>query len=377
MYYDEICSSNHYKNENLVEVVVDLRSDTLTKPTKRMREAMLNAEVGDDVYEEDPTLKELENKAAEMVGVEAAIFVPSGTMGNLIAIMNHCDVRGSEAYCNECSHCLLHEQCGASQIAGVSFQSLRNNSDGTFDICELESKLRKDRLHEPISKLVVLENTLNGLIVPQCWIEELVTFCKEHNLKLHMDGARLWNACVGSGKSAKEIVSGFDSVTFCLSKALGAPVGSLLCGSKEFITKARRIRKVLGGGMRQAGILGAAGLVALEDMIPMLRIDHKRAFHLASAIKEMQSTIFLIDLSTVQTNMVFVQIGCKTVSAVKFAKRLREIHDNNDDDKIIVKCLPLTDSLIRFVLFYEVTDTQLMLAIRKIRYVIKEFDSNI
>ncbi|XP_076183912.1 L-allo-threonine aldolase isoform X2 [Ptiloglossa arizonensis] len=404
-----------------------------------MREAMLNAEVGDDVYEEDPTLKELENKAAEMVGVEAAIFVPSGTMGNLIAkehreptaerlpvpllvgpvafvaasempsggqvyaasfihgatltathnlsdcssirkewkIMNHCDVRGSEAYCNECSHCLLHEQCGASQIAGVSFQSLRNNSDGTFDICELESKLRKDRLHEPISKLVVLENTLNGLIVPQCWIEELVTFCKEHNLKLHMDGARLWNACVGSGKSAKEIVSGFDSVTFCLSKALGAPVGSLLCGSKEFITKARRIRKVLGGGMRQAGILGAAGLVALEDMIPMLRIDHKRAFHLASAIKEMQSTIFLIDLSTVQTNMVFVQIGCKTVSAVKFAKRLREIHDNNDDDKIIVKCLPLTDSLIRFVLFYEVTDTQLMLAIRKIRYVIKEFDSNI
>ncbi|XP_076624974.1 uncharacterized protein LOC143343701 isoform X2 [Colletes latitarsis] len=376
MYYEESSRSNlTYNNENAV--VIDLRSDTLTKPTRRMREAMFNAEVGDDVFEEDPTLKKLEEKAAEMVGMEAAIFVSSGTMGNLIAIMNHCEMRGCEAYCGDSAHCLLHEQCGASQIAGVNLRPLRNNSDGTFDLGELQSKLRKDRHHEPISKLVLVENTLNGKIVPQRWIEELVTFCKKHNLKLHMDGARLWNASVGSEISAKEIVSGFDSVTFCLSKGLGAPVGSLLCGNKEFVTKARRTRKVLGGGMRQAGILGAAGLVALEDTISILKDDHRRAFRLASSINEIHSMIFTVDLSTVQTNMVFVNVDYNVVSARKFANRLREIRDDNEDDKIIVKCLALTESFVRFVLFYEITDTQLTLAIRKISYVIKNLDPNV
>ncbi|XP_043250734.1 L-allo-threonine aldolase isoform X2 [Colletes gigas] len=375
MYYEESSRSNLISNENAV--VVDLRSDTLTKPTKRMREAMFNAEVGDDVFEEDPTLKKLEEKAAEMVGMEAAIFVSSGTMGNLIAIMNHCEVRGCEAYCGDAAHCLLHEQCGASQIAGVSLRPLRNNSDGTFDLGELKSKLRKDRHHEPISQLVLVENTLNGKIVPQRWIEELVTFCNEHNLKLHMDGARLWNASVGSEISAKEIVSGFDSVTFCLSKGLGAPVGSLLCGNKKFVTKARRTRKVLGGGMRQAGILGAAGLVALQDTIPILKDDHRRAFLLASSINKIHSTIFTVDLSTVQTNMVFVNVDSNVVSGGKFASRLREIRDDDKEDKIIVKCLPLSESFVRFVFSYEITDTQLTLAIRKISYIIKKLDPNV
>ena len=375
MYYEE-CSSGNLTINNKNAVVVDLRSDTLTKPTNGMRDAMFSAEVGDDVYGEDPTAKKLEERAAEIVGMEAAIFVSSGTMGNLIAIMNHCDVRGSEAYCGESAHCLQHEQSGASQIAGVSLQPLRNNPDGTFDISELQSKLRKDRDHEAISKLVLVENTIDGKIVPQDWIDELVIFCKEHNLKLHMDGARLWNASVGSGRPAKEIVSGFDSVTFCLSKGLGAPVGSLLCGSKQFIINARRVRKVLGGGMRQIGILAAAGLVALEDVIPILHNDHKRASLFASAIEEIQSPVLSVDLSTVQTNMVFVKVDTNVVSASKFACLLREINDD-DENQVVVKCLALNDSFVRFVFYHEITDSQLRLTVQKIRHVLKKLNPSL
>ncbi|XP_012135322.2 L-allo-threonine aldolase isoform X1 [Megachile rotundata] len=353
-------------------MVVDFRSDTLTKPTKKMREAMFNAEVGDDVFDEDPTVKILQEKAAKMVGMEAALFVSSGTMGNLIAIMNHCNVRGCEAFCGESAHCLLHEQCGASQLAGVGLRPLRNNDDGTFNIHELESKLHKDRDHEPLSKLVLVENTLNGKIIPQNWIKQLVSFCKEHSLKLHMDGARLWNASIGSNRPAKEIVSGFDSVSFCLSKALGAPAGSLLCGSKEFIINARRVRKVLGGGMRQVGILAAAGLIALEN-IPALKEDHRRASILASSINEMQSKVFSVDLNTVQTNMVFVKVDSNIVPATTFAKRLRE----HDDDKIVVKCLAVNNWIARFVFSFEITDDELTLAIKKIKRVISQLDPNL
>ncbi|XP_076234545.1 uncharacterized protein LOC143179280 isoform X3 [Calliopsis andreniformis] len=341
MYQTENSFANAiYNNENVI--VVDLRSDTLTKPTKRMREAMFNAEVGDDVYGEDPTVKKLEEKAAEMVGKEAAIFVTSGTMGNL--------------------------------IARVSLRPLKNKHDGTFELSELKSYLRSDNDHEPISKLVIVENTTNGIIVPQTWIEELVTFCKKHNLKLHMDGARIWNASVGSGIPVKEIVSGFDSVTFCLSKGLGAPAGSLLCGSKAFVVAARRARKALGGGMRQVGVLAAAGLVAIEDSIPILKYDHERAFLLASSINEIQSKVFSVHLSTVQTNMIFIQVDKNIASSQEFVNRLREVNDDNDDDKIIVKCSALNDSSVRLVICYEITDRQLMLASKKIKYVIQKLD---
>ncbi|XP_076750243.1 uncharacterized protein LOC143423063 [Xylocopa sonorina] len=370
MSHEKNCWNENHNYEE--EMVVDLRSDTLTKPTKKMREAMFNAEVGDDVFHEDLTVKKLEEIAAKMVGMEAALFVCSGTMGNLVAIMTHCDVRGSEAYCGDLAHCVLHEQCGASQIAGVNLRTLQHNKDGTFDISELRSKIRKDVDYEPISKLVLVENTLNGKIVPQSWINDLVLFCKQMNLKLHMDGARLWNASVGSGKSGKEIVSGFDSVTFCLSKGLGAPVGSILCGSTTFIAKARRVRKVLGGGLRQVGILAAAGLVALEH-IPNLSYDHSRAISLACSINEIQSTIFSVDFSSVQTNMVCMQVDPDIVTAPEFAKYLQTVNDS-DKEKIIVKCLALSNSLIRFVFSYEITDDDLLLAIKKIRCVIKTFD---
>ena len=374
MYYQNNSPSSASNDHHTT--VIDLRSDTFTKPTKRMREAMCNAEVGDDVYEEDPTVKKLEKKAAEMVGMEAAIFVSSGTMGNLIAIMNHCDERGCEAYCGEFAHCLLHEQCGAAQLGGVNLRPLRSNEDGTFDLDELESKLHRDRDHEPISKLVLVENTLNGMIIPQRWIKELVQFCKKHDLKLHMDGARLWNASVESNTSAKEIVSGFDSVTFCLSKALGAPVGALLCGNKEFISKARRVRKVLGGGMRQVGILAAAGFIALEN-IPNLKDDHRRAYTLASSINEMQSKLFSVDLNTVQTNMVFVKVDSNVVPPTTFANCLREIDDEHDEERIIIKCLVLNKSFIRFVFSFEITDHQLALAVTKIKRVISKLDPSL
>ncbi|OAD54907.1 L-allo-threonine aldolase, partial [Eufriesea mexicana] len=283
--------------------------------------------------------------------------------------MNHCDVRGSEAYCGESAHCLLCEQTGASQIAGVNLRTIRNNIDGSFDLRELASKLRKNREHDPISKLVLVENTFNGKIVPQSWLEELVSLCKVRNLKMHMDGARLWNASIASGVPAAKIVSGFDSVSFCISKGLGAPVGSLLCGTKAFVANARRIRKVLGGGMRQVGVLAAAGLVAFKH-IPNLANDHKRAFALASAINEIRSSRYSVNLSTVQTNMVFVDIDSKVANTETFVHCLQD----GDEDKVIVKCIALSDSQVRFVFSREITDHGLALAIEKITRVIRRLD---
>ncbi|XP_035717490.1 probable low-specificity L-threonine aldolase 2 isoform X2 [Vespa mandarinia] len=341
-----------------------------------MRVAMFNAEVGDDVYEEDPTVKKLEEKAATLMGKEAALFVTSGTMGNLIAIMTHCDIRGSEAYCGEDSHTVLHEQGGAAQLGGVTLCPLPNNPDGSFDLVLLRNKLRKDRLHEPISKLVIVENTINGKIVPQDWIIKLSELAKSCNLKLHLDGARIWNVVTASNVSAKDLVSVFDSVTFCLSKGLGAPIGSVLCGDKCFIKKARRIRKVLGGGMRQVGIIAAAGLVALEEIVPLLKEDHKRAALIAQAINNLNSEIFTVDEKTVQTNIVFINIHSKFITSINFAERLQQVQEDEEDDKIIIKCLPVTSTTVRLVLYHEITDAMVEAVIRKITYIIKCMDVN-
>ncbi|XP_039308721.1 L-allo-threonine aldolase [Solenopsis invicta] len=369
-------------NENIHEyareknaIIVDLRSDTLTKPTAEMRKAMYEAEVGDDVYDEDPTVKELQKRAAELLGKEDALFVSSGTMGNLIAVINHCDVRGSEVYCGNESHVFLHEQGGSAQIAGATLCLLPNNADGTFDLKSLVSAIRTDRIHEPISKLIIVENTINGKVVPQSWIKELMMIAKKHNLKMHLDGARLWNASVASKISAKELVAPFDSVTFCLSKGLGAPVGSVLCGSKSFIADARRRRKVLGGAMRQVGVIAAAGLVALEQTVPRLVHDHKKALIIAEAINQLNSKIFSVDLKTVHTNMIFVNVNINSgASAQILMKRLHQVNDSNEDDKIIIRCLALTERMLRMVLYYDIDDSMVIAAIRKLRYVIKQLD---
>ena len=288
--------------------------------------------------------------------------------------MNHCDARGSEAYCGEESHTVLHEQGGAAQIAGVTLCPLPNNRDGTFDLKKLESKIKGDRQHEPISKLVIIENTFNGKIVPQAWIKDLVSITKKHSLKLHMDGARLWNASIGSKIPAKEIVSEFDSVTFCLSKGLGSPAGSLLCGSKSFIEKARRVRKVLGGGMRQVGVLAAAGLVSLEEILPLLKEDHRRASKLAKAINDLGSKTFSVDLNEVQTNMIFVNTSSEKVTSKDLVQRLKSVKTDDSDDKIIVRGMALTPTSARFVLYYEINDELVDAAIRKFAYVIKQLE---
>lgn len=292
--------------------------------------------------------------------------------------MNHCDVRGSEIYCGDQSHVFLHEQGGAAQIAGASICILSNNDDGTFDLKSLESAIRVGNMHEPISKLVLVENTLNGKIVPQSWIDELRVMARKHNLKMHLDGARLWNASVASKISVKDLVDPFDSISFCLSKGLGAPVGSVLCGSKSFIANARRRRKVLGGAMRQVGVIAAAGLIALEQTVPQLEEDHRRTLIIAKAINQLNSKIFNVNLKIIHTNIIFVNVNTDSgISAETLMKRLQEVKDSNEDDKIIIRCLAITKKILRMVLYYDIDDSMMTAAIRKLQYVIKQLDPEV
>ena len=288
--------------------------------------------------------------------------------------MVHCNERGSEVYCGEESHVVLHEQGGAAQLAGITVQTLPNNKDGSFDLNLLESKLRKDRLHEPISKLVVVENTWNGAIVPQTWIMKLSELVHKRNLKLHMDGARFWNAVTGQDITSEKLAAPFDSITFCLSKGLGAPVGSILCGSKSFIEKARRVRKVLGGGMRQVGVLAAAGSVALTETIPLLQFDHKRAKKLANEVKKLNTTVFdKSSLESIDTNMVWCRLSSESGwTAMSFAQRLLEVRDNIDEPKVIVRVLALDEYTLRLVFHKDITDEMLDAVITKISYIVRE-----
>ncbi|XP_066587919.1 L-allo-threonine aldolase [Prorops nasuta] len=362
-------------NENFNEtgdIVVDLRSDTFTKPSKAMRQAMGDAEVGDAVFNEDPTVNELQDKVAKLLGKEAAIYLPSGTMSNLVAILTHCDVRGCEAYCGEQAHIVHHEQGGAAQVGGVLLRTIPNKLDGSFDLKILESKFRNDSVHEPISRLIAVENTIGGRIVPQSWIKELAVLAKKYNLKLHLDGARIWNVSVATNIPLEELAAPFDSVSCCLSKGLGAPVGSLLCGSKEFIQKAKRAQKVLGGGMRQAGVLAAAGLVALDETLPLLKQDHERAYSIAKAIDSINSKTFTVNLSEVQTNMIFVSINSDKYDGICFAERLAAKDDTCAEGRVIVKSLALSSKMIRLVVNRDHTTPMIQAAIDKIMHVIRE-----
>ncbi|XP_046660040.1 LOW QUALITY PROTEIN: probable low-specificity L-threonine aldolase 2 [Homalodisca vitripennis] len=261
--------------------VVDFRSDTISVPTEGMRRAIYQAEVGDDVMGEDPSVNALEKKAAKMFGKEASIFVPSGTMGNLIATMAHCDRRGCEIILGDKSHMLLWEQSGPAQLGGIQMTTVTNLPDGTFSLEEMLTKLRDDsNVHTTTTSLICVENTHNwcgGLPLPLPWMEQLATISRELKIPLHMDGARVFNAALCCDMSVAKLCKDFSSVSVCLSKGLGAPIGSVLVGDKQFITKARRLRKVVGGGWRQAGIVAAAGLYALENMVDRLAVDHSRA----------------------------------------------------------------------------------------------------
>ncbi|OGO18940.1 MAG: threonine aldolase, partial [Chloroflexi bacterium RBG_16_48_8] len=257
---------------------IDLRSDTVTQPTPEMRQAMAEAEVGDDVYGEDPTVNQLEMMSAELLGKDSGVFVPSGTMGNLAAILAHCG-RGDEVILGHLSHTFLYEAGGISALGGLHPRTIPNQEDGTLRLEDIEGAIRPDNPHYPISRLIVIENTHNrtgGSVLSVEYTRAVAEIARRNQLSLHIDGARIFNAAVAQGVAAKQLAEPAHSVTFCLSKALCAPVGSVLCGSEDFIKKVRRIRKQLGGGMRQAGILAAAGRVALQKMIHRLGEDHQR-----------------------------------------------------------------------------------------------------
>ena len=287
---------------------VDLRSDTVTKPTPAMREAMAKAEVGDDVYGEDPTVNRLQEMAAEMMGKEAGLFVASGTMGNLAGVLAHCQ-RGDEVIVGNKAHTFLFEAGGISVLGGVHSCQLPNQPDGSLALEDIEVAIRPDDPHDPITRLICLENTHNrcgGTYQTPEYMNRVSEFARGRGLSVHLDGARIFNAAAVQGIKAKELAGPVDSVTFCLSKGLCAPVGSVLCGSKEFIRKAHRLRKMLGGGMRQAGILAAAGIVALETMTGRLSEDHARARKLADGLKQVPGLV--LDPEVPATNMIFLSL---------------------------------------------------------------------
>jgi threonine aldolase len=286
---------------------VDLRSDTVTKPTPAMREAMYQAEVGDDVYGEDPTVNRLEKMAAERLGKEAALFVVSGTMGNLVALLTHCR-RGDEVILGDRSHTFLFEQGGMAAVGGITPHPIPNQYDGTLQLEDIKGAIRPDNPHFPRTRLLCLENThnmCNGTPIPVEYMAQAAQLAHDHGLKVHLDGARVFNAAAALNVDVREVVKDVDSVMFCLSKGLCAPVGSMVCGSADFIAEARRARKVVGGGMRQAGIMAAAGIVALEHMIDRLTEDHARARQLKEGLTKIPG----IDVAPVKTNILYFQVA--------------------------------------------------------------------
>ncbi|OQY51881.1 MAG: low-specificity L-threonine aldolase [Desulfobacteraceae bacterium 4572_89] len=284
---------------------IDLRSDTVTKPTKPMLEAMVQAEVGDDVYGEDPTINHLEAIVAKMTGMESAIFCASGTQSNLLALMAHCN-RGDEYIVGQLAHTYRYEGGGAAVLGSIQPQPLDFEPDGSLDLKKAAQFIKPDDFHFARTKLLCLENTHGGKVLPMDYIKDARNFVNTHNLGLHLDGARVFNAAVKLKIQVTEITRHFDTVSCCLSKGLGAPVGSVLCGPEKIIHKARRWRKILGGGMRQAGILAAAGIYALENNVDRLEKDHENARTLALGLSEIKG--IGINPDQVQTNILFVDI---------------------------------------------------------------------
>ena len=270
--------------------IIDLRSDTVTHPTDAMRRAMFEAEVGDDVFGEDPTINRLETMAAQKMGKEAALFTVSGTMSNLVAVLTHTR-HGNEIILGSESHIFLNEVGGAAALGGVMVHTIPNDSDGRLTLADIENAIRDKNIHYPETTLLCLENTQNrcgGAVLTQEYTQQAAALAHGHGMKVHLDGARIFNAAVALGIPAVELTGEVDSVGFCLSKGLSAPIGSVLCGSKEFIERARKKRKMLGGGMRQAGVIAAAGIVALETMIDRLAEDHANARKLAVGLAKIQ-----------------------------------------------------------------------------------------
>jgi threonine aldolase len=293
-----------------MNALVDLRSDTVTRPSSGMRRAMLEAELGDDVFGDDPTVNRLQERAAGMFGFEAALLFPSGTQSNLAALMSHCQ-RGDEVILGMEAHSYRYEAGGLSVLGSIQPQAIPNRPDGTIDLAEVEAAIKPDDPHFARTRLLALENTITGRALSRSYLSNAIDLAKRKNLSIHLDGARIFNAAMHLGMRVKDLCAGFDSVSSCLSKGLGAPAGTVLLGNQDFIARAKRARKILGGGMRQAGVIAAAGLYALENNVERLRTDHENAERLAGGLRELGIDVQL------NTNMALAKIPGERVAALE------------------------------------------------------------
>ena len=333
--------------------MIDLRSDTVTKPTQAMRDAMAEAAVGDDVYGDDPTVNALETEAASRLGKESALFVPSGTMGNQIALMTHCR-RGDEALLDGQCHIAVHEVGAAAVLSGVTLHSISSHN-GNMSLDDLDAAYRAPDIHYPEPRLLCLENAHSfGTVAPLCDMKRYWDWAKARGLAVHLDGARIFNAADYLSCDAAEIARFADSVMFCLSKGLCAPVGSMLCGPADFITKARKHRKLLGGGMRQAGILAAAGLIAMRCMTERLGEDHARANMLSALLADLPKLV--IDGSRRDINMVWASVDCDGAELALFLR---------DRGGIIIN--PPERGILRLVTHHDISDSDIESAAAAIR----------
>ncbi|MBN1818727.1 MAG: low-specificity L-threonine aldolase [Sedimentisphaerales bacterium] len=329
--------------------IVDLRSDTVTLPSPAMRKAMAEAELGDDVFGEDPTVNRLQERSAERMGTEAALFVPSGTMANLVSVLTHCR-RGEEVILGNQAHMFRYEAGSMAAVGSIHPHTIPNQPDGTLALSDIRSAVRPGDVHFPRTRLILLENTHNrcgGAVLSVEYTASVVQLAREKELCIHLDGARIFNAAVSLGVDVKDLMRGIDSVCFCLSKGLAAPVGSVICGSRDFIAEARRNRKVVGGGMRQAGILAAAGLVAMEEMVDRLAEDHANARKLAEGLGNITG---LVVEARPATNMVYLRLNMQRFPATELVGRMK-------DRGILF--LTVGENRFRLVTHYGITDADI------------------
>jgi threonine aldolase len=349
--------------------VIDFRSDTVTQPTAAMRAAMAAAEVGDDVFGEDPAVNELQRVCAELLGKEAGLFVPSGTMGNLLALLVHVDARGGEMIIGDQSHIHCYEQGNHAQFGGIHTRTVPNQPDGTLDLEAVQRAIRPPGLsddHLPQTQLICVENTQNrcgGRALPASYMDALGKLARENGVKLHVDGARLLNAAVSLGVSPSSLVASADSVSLCLSKGLAAPVGSVLVGSANFVRRARRLRKALGGGMRQAGVLAAAGLIAVREMSKGLALDHARTRQIAALFRDVDGVSVPAE-ADIHSNIFHVTFAPSFCTSAQFQEALATHH---------IRVSATDASRVRFVLHYMVDDEAVTRASAAIKSVLDGF----